>query len=176
MMSPVLIAAAVVLTSVLVAFAVIFVRMTRQRTSHDIDGHWLANFTPSRYRPMERLLAEEEFAFLAAQPGFTRDMRRRFRTERRRVFRSYLRNLARDFERLHRAARVLMLSAPEDRPDFAAALVRQRFLFERGLMLVRYRLMVNWISGAEVNVSGLVDALDAVNAQVRVLAASPAAA
>ncbi len=122
---------------------------------------------------MERLLAAEDVAFLAAQPGFTRAMRRRFLAERRRIFRVYLRNVARDFERLHRAARVLMLCAPYDRPDYAAALVRERLRFERMLMLIRWRLLVNRMSGASVEVSGLVNALGAMNAQVRSLAAAP---
>jgi len=85
----------------------------------------------------------------------------------------YLSNLVRDFERLHRAARVLVLNAPEDRPDFAAALVRQRILFERTMILVRWRLFLNLLSGAEVDVSGLVRTLDAMSVQVRSLAAVP---
>jgi hypothetical protein len=125
---------------------------------------------------MERLLGAEDLAFLAAQPGFTRAVRRRFRAGRRKIFRAYLRNLARDFGRLHRAARMLMLCAPQDRPDFAAALVRQRVLFERTMLLVRWRLLVNWASGAAVDVSGLVTALENMNARVRTLATMPAAA
>lgn len=175
-MTPTLIISASVLAGILAAFAVVFVRMSRPGPVQDIDGRWLATFNPARYRPMERLLAEEDLAFLEGQPWFTRQVRRRFRAERRRVFRSYLRNLARDFERLHRAARVLILSAPEDREDYAGALLRQRILFERGMMLVRCRLVLNWIGGASVDVSGLVGALEDVAAQVRMLAAAPAAA
>lgn len=156
-------------------FAYVFALLSRRGHPSPLDPQWLAEFSSARYRPMERLLAAEDSAFLAAQPGFTRAMRRRFLAERRRIFRIYLRNVARDFERLHRAARVLMLCAPDDRPDYAAALVRERLAFERTMVLVRLRLLVNWMSGATVEVHGLVGALETMNAQVRSLAAAPVA-
>jgi len=165
--------AGVVGASLLGGFIYVFLRLSQSGRSTQVDLRWLAAFSPSRYRPMERLLTGNDLAFLAAQPGYTQDLGRRFRAERRRVFRVYLSNLVRDFERLHRAARVLVLNAPEDRPDFAAALVRQRILFERTMILVRWRLFLNLLSGAEVDVSGLVRTLDAMSVQVRSLAAVP---
>ena len=68
-----------------------------------------------KYRPMERLLQEGDFRFLAAQPGFSPRLGRRFRTERRRIFRGYLRNLRMDFARLSLALRVLIVHSVEDR-------------------------------------------------------------
>lgn len=166
--------------AVLIAFLGVFLyvaaRLFRQRRAPEIDARWLAEFSPARYRPMQCLLEEEDIEFLAAQPGYTSSLGRRFRGQRRKVFLAYLRNLSRDFERLHRAARVLLLSAPEDRPDYAAALVRQRISFERALLVVRCRLLLNGVSGSAPDVSGLVDALEAMNAQVRTLAAAPFAA
>ncbi len=160
----------------LAAFLGVVVRLARQGHASDIDARWLANFSPSSYRPMERLLIEEDLEFLASQPGYTPALGRHLREERRRIFLAYLRNLTRDFERLHRAARVLLLSAPEDRPDYAAALVRQRVTFERALLVVRCRLMVSRVSGSAIDVSGLMDALESMNSQVQILAAAPAAA
>jgi hypothetical protein len=158
------------------AFALIFGRLLRADHAAPVDAAWLAAFSPARYLPMVRLLGTEDLAFLRAQPGFTPARGRRFRAERRTVFRKYLRSLARDFERLHRAARMLMLSAPEDRPEYAVALLRQRIRFERTMMRVRWQLLLNWIGGAAVDARRLVDALEAMNAQVRTLAAVPAAA
>jgi hypothetical protein len=71
---------------------------------------------------------------------------------------------------------MLMLYAPQDRPDYAAALVRQQIRFEGTMVLVRWRLVLNWIGGATVDASRLVDALEAMNAQVRALSAAPALA
>lgn len=168
--------AGVLLGAFLATLLGVVVRLARQRRASAIDARWLADFTPSRYRPMERLLIEEDLEFLATQPGYTPALGRHLRAERRKVFLAYLRNLTRDFERLHRAARVLLLSAPEDRPDYAAALIRQRIAFERALVVVRCRLVVSRISGSAIDVSGLMDALESMNAQVRSLAAAPAAA
>lgn len=175
-MNSILCGAIAVLIAFLGVFLYVTVRLLRRRHAPEIDARWLAEFSPARYRPMQRLLAEEDLEFLAAQPGYAPSLGRRFRMERRRVFSAYLRNLSRDFERLHRAARVLLLSAPEDRPDYAAALVRQRISFERALLLVRCRLLLNLIGGGAIDVSRLVDALEGMNAQVRALAAVPYAA
>src|SRR5688572_20360045 len=80
-------------------------------------GTWLDTFSVTRYRPMERLLSKEDFEFLASQPGYDPGMSRKLRAERRRIFRSYLRQLRIDFIRLHQVARLLVLYSPEDRPD-----------------------------------------------------------
>jgi len=175
-MNLILLVGGVVAAGLFGTFVFVFLRLFRSEHSTQGEPLWLPAISPARYRPMERLLGAEDIVFLAAQPGFTRAMGRRFRAGRRKIFRAYLRNLARDFGRLHRAARLLMLCAPQDRPDFAAALVRQRFLFERTVLLVQWRLLVNWASGAAVDVSGLVSALETMNAQVRALATMPAAA
>ena len=58
---------------------------------------------PGKYRPMERLLQEEDFRFLSSQPGFSARLGRRFRSQRRRVFRAYLRSLSMDFGRVSKA-------------------------------------------------------------------------
>jgi len=158
------------------AFFAVFRRLFRADHAAPVDAAWLAAFAPARYLPMARLLSAGDLAFLSAQPGFTRARGRRFRAERRAIFRQYLRILVRDFERLHRAARMLMLGAPQDRPEYAAALVRQRIRFEGTVVLVRWRLLLNWIGGAAVDASRLVEAVEAMNAQVRALTAAPASA
>lgn len=156
--------------------AVVFRRLARSRTTGTVDPLWLANFRPERYRPMERLLSLDDVQFLAEQPGDTRALSARLRTERRRIFRLYLRNLERDFGRLHRAARALILSAPEDRSAFASALVRQQLAFQRSLLVVRWRLLLHWAAGTPVEVGGLTAALDDMTAQVRLLSTPPAGA
>src|SRR5262245_16680081 len=89
-----------------------------------------------KYRPMERLLQEDDFRFLAAQPGFSPQLGRRFRTERRKIFRGYLRNLRRDFRRLSAAFRILIVHSVEDRGDLAASLMRMRVMFGLGMLAV----------------------------------------
>src|SRR5215471_20655160 len=70
----------------------------------DVDGQLEAGsdeFSLARYEPMGRLLAEEDFVFLAAQPGYRPEIGAKLRRERRQIFRLYLRELSRDFHRLH---------------------------------------------------------------------------
>ncbi|MBI4873816.1 MAG: hypothetical protein HY822_04180 [Acidobacteria bacterium] len=122
---------------------------------------------------MERLLSHADLEFLADQPGDTRVLAARLRAERRRIFRLYLRNLERDFGRLHRAARALILSASEDRSAFASALVCQQFVFQRALLVVRWRLLLNWAAGTPVDVCGLTAAIAKLSSQVRMLSALP---
>jgi len=47
----------------------------------------------NQVQPMGKLLRRDDFEFLAGQPGYSPSLGRRFRTERRRVFRGYLRCL-----------------------------------------------------------------------------------
>ena len=61
---------------------------------------FLNTFSAERYRPMGLLLDEGEFRFLAGLPGYSKDLGRRFRRERVRIFRGYFARLKRDFHRL----------------------------------------------------------------------------
>src|SRR5437588_9808716 len=77
----------------------------------------------ARYRPMFRLLDESDCGFIASGfPG--RSNLRRFRAERRSLFRVYLRNLGADHARIVGAIRDLLVQSQLDRPDLAKALFR----------------------------------------------------
>ena len=118
---------------------------------------------------MARLLREDDFCFLAAQPGFSPQMGRRFRADRRRICRGYLRNMRKDFGRLSLALRVLMVHAAEDRADLAAALMRQRLLFALGMLAVEARLLLHAVGVGTVDVRGLVESFERIQAQTRLL-------
>jgi len=109
-------------------------RMTRPPTV-DFAPEWVAEFTPARYRPMERLLSEADFKFLSERTGIDAAAINRLKAERRRIFRSYLGLMNRDFTRLQTIGRLMVLYSPTDRSDLAEALIRQQ---------LRFRLL--WIS------------------------------
>jgi hypothetical protein len=123
------------------------------------DPGWLASFSASRYRPMQRLLREDDYSFLAARGG-SRSTIDRLRSERRRVFRAYLRNMVRDFNRLHRAARILSLTAETDRSDFAIQLLRIRLAFSWAVAVVQFRLALHSLGLGSVDARRLIRALD----------------
>lgn len=167
--------AAVTVGLAAVTLAVLLKRLSARSDSAVLNWVWLESFSVSKYRPMERLLSEQDIRFLRAQPGYRPGMARRLRAERRRIFRAYLKGLARDFGRLHQAARVLVLHAPRDRSDVAAALAWQRLVFLGALAAVHFRLLLHTFGLGPVDVRSLVDVLESTRLQVRELALPVAA-
>jgi hypothetical protein len=152
-----------------------FFRTLSSRRNSDMSRSGSLVLSPGKYRPMERLLQQDDFRFLSTQPGYSPDMGRRFRVERRRIFRAYLRSLKRDFARISLALRTLILHSAEDRGDLAAAVVRQRLMFAAGMFAVEGRLLLHaaGVSSVEVDVRGLVASLETMQDQMRALLSPP---
>lgn len=136
----------------------------------------LEGFSLERYQPMERLLDGADEEFLSAQRGLSGNVARQLRRDRRRVFRAYLRNMRRDFGRIHGALREIMVHSTEDRPDLAAALLRQRWAFSMALAEVECRLALHALGIGTIRIDGLVSALDSLGAELRHVSAAAAAA
>src|SRR5580698_10334649 len=122
-----------------------------------------------RYRPMLRLLSDDDLAFVSADSKLHRTLRAR----RRDLFRGYLRCLTRDYARLLAGVRQAMVNSAVDRPDLARALARNRALFAMSICKVEFRLALHATGVGSVDISGLVDALEALRGTVRVLSTSP---
>ena len=118
---------------------------------------------------MERLLDERDFRFLASQPGLSPQMGRRFRAQRRCIFRVYLRNLRNDFGRMSLAVSGLMVHAAEDRGDLAAALIGQRTFFMLGMLAIEARLLLHAVGVGTIDVSGMVESFETIQLQIRLL-------
>lgn len=125
-----------------------------------------------RYRPMLRLLDDEDLEFVPANGN----LRRNLRTLRRKLFRRYLRCLARDYALLLGGVRAVMAQSGVDRPDLARALAKNRMLFAFSLYKIELRLAAHAVGFGKVDISGLVEALEALRQQVSVLTAAPSAA
>ena len=125
------------------------------------DSAWLQNFTAARYRPMLRLLADDDYEFMIAN-GADAAVIRRLRAERRRIFRAYLNNLVRDFERIHHAARILVSESEQDQPEVAARLMRVRWEFALAVMAVRTRLALHIVGIGAVDVRRLLGAVESI--------------
>jgi hypothetical protein len=106
-------------------------RLFQPCSFNEIPREWLEEFNPSTYYPMQRLLSDEDFRFLARQPGFDLSLYRKLKRERLLIFRQYLRRLIVDFNRLYTATRTLISHQEEDHSDLAVKLVklRVRFMF-----------------------------------------------
>ncbi len=148
------------------AFILLFWSLTRRDRFSDLNPEWLSTFSIGKYRPMARLLAEEDFEFLASQKGYEPRIARVLRSERRKIFREYLRCLWQDFGRLEAAVRLLIVNSPEDRPELAVALLRQRLMFTRAVVAAEFRLVLHALGLGSVDVRGLVGSVDAMHARV----------
>jgi hypothetical protein len=137
------------------------------------DRSWLDEFSIDKYRPMLRLLSERDFEYLAMQSGFTPDIARRLRIERRKIFRAYLRNLVKDFNRLQAAGRELVAQSSVDRSELASALVRYQVTFYTGVLAVHCRLALQVLGIGSVDVRDLLKSLDNFRAEVAMYSAAP---
>jgi hypothetical protein len=126
----------------------------------------------NRYRPMLRLLSENDLEFAASNPK----IRSRIRSQRRQVFRGYLRCLTKDYARLLLGIRGMMVEAGEDRPDLAKALARNRAQFALALCRIELNLQLHALGIGRVDVSGLVEALDTLRGAVSVMTPATGAA
>ncbi|HWB97508.1 MAG TPA: hypothetical protein VG672_12415 [Bryobacteraceae bacterium] len=156
------------------AMVLLFRKLLQPQRSLPTSTDWIQDLSASRYRPMARLLSNDDFRFLASQPGYNRAMARRLRRERRKAFRGYLRCLTRDFGRVCTAIQLLLMDSAADRPDLAAALVKQRAIFRLNLLAVECRLLLHacgW--NRMVDVRDLVGTLDVLGGELRRLVLVP---
>lgn len=167
-------AAAFAIVLTLASLAVVARRLLAPRRG-DFDPDWLANYSPARYRPMERLLASKDVEFLRSTDGWTPELEDAFRAGRRRLYRRYLRLISRDFGRLHMAARTLALLSPVDRPDLGMALVREQFAFSKALAAAHLRLAFHAFGYEAGDARNVLRALESMNSRVRALTVQSAA-
>ena len=152
-----------------VALLVVIRKMAGRAKRVDFDPAWLEDFSISKYRPMLRLLSEDDYEFLASQAGYQGKIATQLRSERRKVFRAYLRNLVRDFNRLHHVAKMMAVHSTKDRPEFAVALMKQRLTFSVAVTSVKVRLVLHAAGVGAVDVRNLIDSLDHMRTNVHSL-------
>jgi hypothetical protein len=173
-MSLILLSATGVFVLLGVAFVLLFKRLSTGNDKLALPGDWDSIYQASRYKPMERLLNPADYRFLESHSGYNRGLARRLRANRIHIFRGYARCLGRDFSRVSRALKMLMVHASVDRSELAGLLLKQRMLFSVNMISLEMRLTLHsfgW-SAPNIDVRALVDALDAMRTQLRVLAAT----
>jgi hypothetical protein len=120
------------------------------RTALPVTGEWLAELSTDRYRPMLRLLQEDDWRFLRDQHGFQPEIEKSLRRQRVQIFQGYLRMLRADFRRLCGG-----LSE-----QGARGVVQRRAEFAVRVMAVRARLALYRKGLGCVDASGLVGAFE----------------
>ncbi|HTT60279.1 MAG TPA: hypothetical protein VMG35_00510 [Bryobacteraceae bacterium] len=153
--------------SVGAALAFLFRSVIAGPKSLPVSVDWISDLSAARYRPMERLLGEEDYRFLASQPGIDRKMLRRMRSERRKILRGYLACLSRDFSLVGAALRLMMMYSSHDRPDLAGILYKQQALFACGMLSVQWHLALHACGLGAVDVRNLVGAMEFMRLELR---------
>ncbi len=128
-------------------------------------------FSPERYRIMDRLLDQLDDEFLAAHPGCSRRMRRRFRKGRVAIFRGYLKMLSEDFGRICRAIKLHTIAARTDRSELAVFVLKEQIAFARKMLAVEFKLAMYSFGWRGVDASSMLASLNALRGRMQILAA-----
>lgn len=151
-----------------------FLRLVYSARVVGVDPEWLRTFSPAMYRPMMRLLSEHDVEFLKTQPGYRPGMEKQLRRERQRLFRTYLQSLARDFNRLDRALRLVLPEIEEDQPELAKELIFQKIRFFWLLGLAHLQLKLYALGLGTVDVSRLLATVEVHKARLQAWLGIPA--
>jgi hypothetical protein len=119
---------------------------------------------------MGRLLRRDDFDFLAAQRGYNPKIGSKLRRDRQRIFHLYLRELAREFLRLHAQARELAAASPEPHPEIVRTLVRQQAAFWLAIVRIEvsfaagcvYGLVMSPTRSPTVEIGALLECIEAL--------------
>jgi hypothetical protein len=151
----------------LMALAVVLMVLQKIQTDDSVPAEILSqDCLTARYRPMFRLLDESDCGFVAT--GFPGNSNlRRFRAERRKLFRVYLRNLGDDHARIVGAIRNLLVDSELDRPDLAKALYRCQLMFSLAMLSVEFKLQLHALGIGTVDVRSLVAAVEGLQLQLQ---------
>jgi len=154
-------------TFFVIALALVFMVLQKIQTDNTVPAELLSQDSlGARYRPMFRLLDESDCGFIAS--GFPGSSNlRRFRAERRSLFRVYLRNLGADHARIVGAIRDLLVESQLDRPDLAKALYRCQLMFAMAMIMVEFKLQLHALGIGTVDVRSLVAAVEGLQLQLQ---------
>lgn len=158
-----------VVVLLLACFAGLFWMLASRFDVQQCTSEWLDTFSLERYAPMERLLQKDDLAFLSAQTGYRPEIGKRLMTERRKIFRAYLRLLVRDFNQLMAIGRLMVVYSAQDQQEFARSLGRQQVRFYGRVCLLQVQLVIYPVAGNALDTGGLLDALGSMQTRVKQL-------
>jgi hypothetical protein len=141
-------------------------RLIRTRRVFDIDFAWWNSFSPERYKPVTRLLSEQDFDYISGLDGCDRRMAAKFRSRRVKLMRQYLREMSADFDRLQ-AIGQLMVEAGTAGRELRELLFEQRLRFTLAMWSAQLQTAGFRAGISRVDTTGLMGALNGLAAGVR---------
>jgi hypothetical protein len=173
-MAPIWIAIALIFAALAAIFGVFFRGLLARRSRRPPTLDWVRTVSVARYRPMERLLTEEDCRFVRAFPGAGEPLVRQLRSERRRIFRAYLRSMQRDFHGICAALRAMMVLAPADRSELATTVFKHQVAFQLAVARVEFGLVLHAAGVDGVDVSALFGCFDKLRLELHAMLPAPA--
>jgi hypothetical protein len=158
--------------AILIGLISMWIKLARDFASPQrlpVTADWIDELSVERYRPMLRLLSQEDLQLLRKQPGCTPQMVAAFRIQRAQIFRMYLHQLESDFKRLCMALKVVMVQSKYDRPDLALVLLQNQVTFVYGLTMVRFQSACYRYGIGAVDVTYLLKRIDGLRLELRTL-------
>jgi hypothetical protein len=152
---------------VAVALGALIRRLAVQSQCLPVTAEWIDELSLDRYRPMLRLLGEDDTVYLRQREGYSRKQACAYRSARCQIIRGYLNWLEEDFARIATALRVLMVQSHQDRPDLAILLIRHKIIFHYGIMAIRLHLLVYRWGLTRVDTSLVMGAFDSLRVELR---------
>lgn len=131
------------------------------------SDQWFEEFSSFRYLPMRRLLSTEEEEFWMSSTEGSQFRRSEFRTERRRLFRQYLRLISADFNRLSQGVKLSIIHAKEDRSAEIDQLLSLEWSLRKLLWQAECSLMFHWLGVKPVDATQLINALQGFEFSLR---------
>ena len=141
-------------------------RLGKKCRIEDISPEWLENFSASSYHVMQRLLSEEDFAFISRQPGFDLSVYRKLRRDRLRIFQQYLHRMIMDFNRLHTVARFALAQSNEDQSALLSKLIWLKVRFSAAAVRVQFRYLLCFMGFPSLDVHQLISRLDEMTSRL----------
>jgi hypothetical protein len=129
------------------------------------DANRDEGYSLARYQPMLRLFAREDEDFVRGYVDCP-ELIAQWERSQRRVVRLYLRELAADFQRLHREARVLVAQSPEQYAGLVPLLLQQQYTFWRALVWIELRLSLSGAGVPKISMEALVGAIEAMRREI----------
>ena len=158
----------------LIAFAVVVAAVLalqpRVKMSVVMPAEFNIYSLSARYRPMLRLLDGGDFDLLndAGDPKLLR----RMRSQRREIFRGYLRSLRRDHSLLCACVRELIVNAETDQRELVTRLFNLELAFNSYMFAIKAQLLLHSLGFGSVRVSSLIESFEQVRQQAELLAPS----
>lgn len=156
----------VMVAAVAAGLGYVFWRLTSPDPNPSFSSDWWEHFSTERYRPLQHLLAEEDFDFLRKQAGFTTGLEKELRRRRVEICRCYLKEIRVDFLRLQGLGQALVAAGQAD-ATLQNRLFEQRVRFTQSWWSIRIRLELSRLGLTGADFSGVLGTLQLAAAQVR---------